>query len=240
MQDLDFSRQTCLPEVGEKGQKALGGSRALVVGAGGTGSPVIMYLASAGVGRVDVCDPDVVDLSNLHRQILHKAVGEQKAVSASSWVRDRGSWCEWSLQKLSDVREFEAVSGVPKKDYDVVLDCTDRWTSHRDVIMSSVRAGRTVVHGSIAGLLGRVMTFGPGTPCWLCLHPEKPAGTADLAPGTLGPVCGMVGSTMAMEALRILLGMPPAVLGKMMTFDASSMTVSKFETSKLDGCPGCS
>lgn len=239
MQNLDFSRQTCLPEVGEAGQERLRASKVLVVGAGGTGSPVIMYLSSAGVGRVDVCDPDAVDLTNLHRQILHSHVGEDKAASASSWVRKRGSWCEWSTQKVQNVADFEPISRSPKVDYDVVLDCTDRWSSHRDVIMSAVKAGKLVVHGSIAGLLGRVMTFGPGSPCWLCLHPEKPEAAAKLVRGTLGPVCGVVGSTMAMESLRILLGMGPALLGRMMTFDASSMAVSKFETSKLDDCSGC-
>jgi adenylyltransferase/sulfurtransferase len=198
-----------------------------------------MYLSSAGVGRVDVCDPDAVDLSNLHRQILHSHVGEDKAASASGWIRKRGSRCEWSTQKLQDVGEFSPISQSERADYDLVLDCTDRWSSHRDVIMSSMSAGKTVVHGSIAGLLGRVMTFGPGSPCWLCLHPEKPEAAAKLVRGTLGPVCGVVGSTMAMEAVRILLGMPPGLLGRMMTFDALSMSVSKFEMSKLDGCPGC-
>lgn len=239
MQSPDYSRQVCLPEVGEEGQRRLKESKVLVVGAGGTGSPAIMYLASAGVGRVDVCDPDGVEPSNLHRQILHTQLGVDKAVSAKRWVRDRGSWCEWSLQRLSDVQDFKAASEVPKKDYDVVLDCTDRWGAHKDIVMSGVRAGKAVIHGSIGGLVGRVVGFGPGTPCWLCLHPEKPEGLKDIPPGTLGPVCGVIGSMMAMEALRILLGMPSSLIGKMVTFDASTMSFSKFELSRLDGCEGC-
>lgn len=240
MNKPDFSRQLVLPEVGEAGQEKLRKASVLIIGAGGTGSPAVMYLASAGVGRVDVCDPDVVDLTNLHRQILHTHVGELKAVSASTWVRARGSWCEFSQQRLEDVRGFEAVSGVPSKDYDVILDCTDRWSAHRDVVTSGVRSGKPVIHGSIGGLLGRVIGFGPGTPCWTCLHPEKPEGLKEVVPGTLGPVCGVVGSAMAMEALRLLLGLPPALLGHMLTFDASTMSFSKFELSRLDDCPGCS
>lgn len=237
MNKPDFSRQLVLPEVGEAGQERLRNSKVLVVGAGGTGSPAIMYLASAGVGRVDVCDPDVVDLTNLHRQILHTNVGELKAVSASAWIRARGSWCEFSQQRLEDVRKFSTRG--QRVSYDLVLDCTDRWTAHRDVVTSGVRAGKTVVHGSIGGLVGRVVVFGPGTPCWLCLHPEKPEGLKDVVPGTLGPVCGMVGSAMAMETVRILLGLPPSLHGQMLAFDASTMSFSKFELSKLEGCPGC-
>jgi adenylyltransferase/sulfurtransferase len=239
MRKLDFSRQLVLPQVGEAGQARLEASKVLVVGAGGTGSPAIMYLASAGVGRVDVCDPDAVEPSNLHRQIIHGKVGEMKSVSAKQWIRDRGSWCEWSLQRLTDVQAFKAASEVPSVDYDVVLDCTDRWSAHNDIVSSGVRAGKTVIHGSVGGLLGRVVGFGPGTPCWLCLHPEKPAGLKEVVPGTLGPVCGVVGSAMAMEAIRVLLGLPPAIAGHMLTFDASTMSFAKFELSKLEGCPGC-
>lgn len=241
MDKPDFSRQTVVPEVGEAGQERLRKSSVLVVGAGGTGSPAIMYLASAGVGRVDVCDPDRIDPSNLHRQILHKHVGELKAVSAASWIRGRGqgSHCEWSTQRLTDAMGFRPSKGE-SVDYDVILDCTDRWSAHRDVVSSGVRAGKVVVHGSIGGLIGRVVGFGPDTPCWLCLHPEKPEGLRDVAPGTLGPVCGVVGSAMAMAAVRILLGLPSAVLGHMLTFDASTMSFSKFELSRLEGCHGCS
>lgn len=241
MQEPDYSRQVCLPEVGEDGQRRLKESRVLVVGAGGTGSPVIMYLASAGLRRVDVCDSDVVEASNLHRQILHRDLGEDKAISASRWIRGRqqGSWCEWSTERLEDVAKFSPASETRPVDYDVVIDCTDRWSAHRDIVMSSLRAGKTVVHGSIGGLLGRVMTFGPGSPCWLCLHPSSPDGVKSVPRGTLGPVCGIIGSVMAMEALRIVLGMGPSLLGRMLTFDAKSMAFSKFEMTKLPECTGC-
>lgn len=239
--DPDFSLQISVPEVGEEGQRKLQEARVLVVGAGGTGSPAIMYLASCGLRRVDVCDPDTVEPSNLHRQILHQGVGMEKAVSASRWIRGRhnGTWCEWSTQKLEDVADFLPASEVANNRYDVILDCTDRWKSHRDVVMSALRGGKKVVHGSIAGLLGRVTTFSQETPCWLCLHPEKPEAVSKLPRGTVGPVCGVVGSLMALEAMKLILGMPAQSEGRMLTFDAASLQFLSLKMARRPGCPGC-
>ncbi len=243
--DLDFSRQTCLPEVGEEGQARLRKAKVLVVGAGGTGSPAIMYLASAGLGRVDVCDPDWVDASNMHRQILYTDVGSPKVAAAQKWVQGRGVQCTalfFRMDKLTEstARSESDMEFAVEADYDVILDCTDRWSSHRNIVMSGLYSGRHVVHGSIGGLVGRVITFSPKTPCWWCLHPDSPKGVEDVPRGTLGPVCGLVGSAMAMEAIQVCLGRTPALLGRMLAIDASSMNFHSFDLSRREGCTGCS
>jgi molybdopterin/thiamine biosynthesis adenylyltransferase len=220
-----FSRQECVPGVD---QSKIESSSALVVGAGGLGSPVVMYLAASGLCVVDVVDHDVVEESNLHRQILYsdRDLGGSKALLASSRARAVGA-------SSSGIREKFDHSEV--LDYDVILDCTDRWSSHDSVISAGLKSGIPVVHGSVQGTLGRVMVFRPGGPCWRCLHPESPPGVKDGPRGTLGPVCGVVGSMMAMEALKVILewDVPP---DRMDVYDARSGQVTSLPRSPDPSC----
>lgn len=231
-----YERQTCLPEVGEEGQARLAASRVLVVGAGGLGSPVILYLAGAGIGRVDVYDHDKVEDTNLHRQVLYtdKHVGRLKAHEAAERVKAVGCKSNWESEKFQDIlrviKDYRVL-----KNYDIILDCTDRWSSHDAVTQECRLAGKTVVHGSIQGLLGRVIVFDPGGPCWRCLHPTQPDNSGAVR-GTLGPVCGVIGSLMALEALRLLLGWESNA-GKMLVYDAKAAQTRTFKMTPRPDCP---
>ncbi len=228
-----YDRQTCLHDVGEAGQKRLGLSKVLVVGAGGLGSPVVQYLAGAGIGHVDVLDPDVIEETNLHRQVLYtnSELGFAKARVASERARAVGVKSNWAKCAWGDPK----LNGFILKKYGVILDCTDRWGSHDAVIQDSRRDGVIVVHGSIQGLLGRVMVFEPGGPCWRCLHPSKPE-NKDAVRGTLGPVCGVVGSLMAFEAIRLLLGWGSSLTGRMLTYDARAARTSMYKRTQRPDC----
>ncbi len=193
-----FDRQESLPGFV---QGRLTAASVLVVGAGGLGSPVVMYLAAAGVGRVDVCDHDVVEETNIHRQILYRdGDSGPKALIASARAVRVGAASDFFTSKMG------GPGGPDPSSYSVVMDCTDRWSSHDAVIGPALAAGVPVVHGSIQALLGRVIVFRRGGACWRCLHPERPEGTKQGPQGTLGPVCGVIGSMMALEALKILQG----------------------------------
>lgn len=228
-----FDRQVVLPEVGEGGQAKLGKASVLVVGAGGLGSPVILYLAGAGVGRVDVCDMDHVEITNIHRQILFtdEDVTRSKSSIAAHRARAVGAM-SWS----HSVRFQEATDVFAMTRHDILVDCTDRFQSHDAVITTGLRRGIPVVHGSILALVGRVLTFTKGSPCWRCLNPVKPEGDLG-APGTLGPVCGVIGSMMAFEVLRLLLGGEPS---KTMTvYEAMQQRTYSLSISRNPTCTNC-
>jgi adenylyltransferase/sulfurtransferase len=195
-----------------------------------------LYLAGAGLKALDICEPDTVDESNLHRQVLYtdRNVGVRKAPIASMRVREMN---EGRIESSYAVFPFQQAGTIKAGAYDVVLDCTDRWSSHDEVISFYMKKRVPVVHGSIQGLIGRVMTFTHNTPCWRCLHPEKPTGTKEGPRGTLGPVCGVIGSLMAMEALRILLGHGPGLAGEMLVYSAMK---SQFERMTRTFDPACS
>lgn len=228
---MRYERQTILPNVGDAGQEKLGRAHALVVGAGGLGSPVVLYLAGAGVGRIDVCDPDVVDETNLHRQVLYTDadVGQSKAAHAARRVRAMG------LASAAYPVLFQELEKLDLRP-DVILDCTDRFRSHDAVITAGLRASIPVVHGSLSGLSGRVITFRKGSPCWQCINPEKPDQKSPPS-GTLGPICGILGSMMVLECLRVLLGWQ--VADTALFYDAFNQRSYKLETSRRIDCPNC-
>ena len=230
-----FDRQTSLPGMD---QRRLADSSALVIGAGGLGSPVIIYLAGAGLGRVDVCDDDSVEETNIHRQTLYtnNDIGQKKAYVAAHRVIDVGAESLAICSKFCDPDPGtrRSTASVATK-YSIILDCTDRWSSHDAVISAGLSAGVPVVHGSIQGLLGRVIVFRPGGACWRCLHPERPSGTKDGPQGTLGPVCGVVGSMMALEALKVLLEWE-GLKDTMAVYDGMAVKVSHFAMPKDPAC----
>lgn len=227
-----FDRQTALPDVD---QGKLATSSVLVVGAGGLGSPVIQYLAGAGLKRIHVCDHDKVDETNLHRQVLYTDadIGKSKASLACERIKAVG------VEAVAFEEPFQEMVPLltPWPPYDVILDCTDRWSSHDAVVMEGLKAKVPVVHGSIWGLLGRVMVFSPTEgPCWRCVHPERPEGVKNAPKGTLGPVCGVIGSLMGFEALRILLGWG-IQHSRMAVYDARKAQMTNLSFPQDPKCP---
>src|SRR6185369_12427386 len=203
-----YARHTMLPEVGEAGQLKLLKSKILCLGAGGLGSPVGLYLAAAGVGTLGFVDDDVVDPSNLQRQILHAndRVGMPKVESAVIAVAKINPDVKVipHQTRLSSENVLDII-----KDYDVIVDGTDNFPTRYLLNDASLKLGKPVVHGSIYRFEGTVMSFIPGKGCYRCQYPSPPP--PDMAPscqeaGVLGVLCGVIGSLQANEAIKILLG----------------------------------
>lgn len=202
-----FGRQMRLPGFGETGQRALLGARVLLVGAGGLGSPAAIYLAAAGVGTLGVCDPDAVEISNLHRQVLHGAesLGTPKVISAAETIGALNPETRVVLhgEGLVPANALELVRA-----YDLVVDGADNFATRFLVSDACVLADRPLVHGSILGSGGQVGVFLPGKGCYRCLYPSMPdpasVPTCGEA-GVLGATCGVIGSWMASESIAVLL-----------------------------------
>jgi len=237
-----YSRHIMLDEVGEKGQSKLLSSKVLLLGAGGLGSPAALYLAAAGVGTLGLVDADVVDASNLQRQILHNtsAVGEPKV--------DSGERTLTNLNPDVQVVKFEErvdSSNVERifADFDVIVDGCDNFPTRYLVNDASVFMSKPVVHGSIFRFEGQVTTFWPGHgPCYRCLYPEPPP--AHLAPscaeaGVLGILPGIIGTLQATEALKILLGQGDPLLGRLVCYDSLRMKFRELKLRRDPSCPAC-
>ncbi|MDA8066394.1 MAG: molybdopterin-synthase adenylyltransferase MoeB [Thermaerobacter sp.] len=235
-----YSRHILLPEVGGAGQRRLLAARVLLLGAGGLGSPTAYYLAAAGVGTLGICDPDVVDLSNLQRQILHAEadLGRPKVDSAAEKLRALNP----------DVRVVCHRTGIDRgnaldllADYDLVVDGTDNFATRYLVADACHLAGKPLVHGSIFRFEGQVTVFLPGEgPCYRCLYPEPPP--AGLVPscqeaGVLGVLPGIIGTVQAAEAIKLLLGIGRPLVGRLLTYDALEMD---FHTLAVHRDPACS
>jgi molybdopterin/thiamine biosynthesis adenylyltransferase/rhodanese-related sulfurtransferase len=239
---IRYSRHILLPQVGEEGQAALKKSRVLLVGAGGLGSPVALYLAAAGVGTLGLVDFDSVDLSNLQRQILHgsSGIGSPKIDSA----RDR----------LKDINPNVHVEGYETRltasnaldiarDYDLIVDGTDNFATRYLVNDTAVLLGIQNVYGSVYRFEGQASVFGaPDGPCYRCLFREPPP--PDLIPscaeaGVLGVVPGLVGTIQATETIKILLGVGETLVGKLLLIDAMTMAFRTLEIRRDPECPAC-
>ncbi len=238
-----YSRQLLLPEVGAEGQVRLLGSRALVVGAGGLGSPAALYLAAAGVGTIGIVDFDVVDISNLQRQVLHATdrVGEKKVVSAETAIR--------ALNPDVAVIAQEEVLGPSNVEaliagYDVILDGTDTFETRYTLNDAAIVAGIPVIHASVFRFEGQLTTFVPFEgPCYRCLYPTPPP--PELAPGcsvagVMGVVPGIMGLLQANEALKILLGIGDTLAGRLLLFDALDASFTELKLRQDPACPICS
>ena len=237
-----FSRQLVLPEVGPKGQERLASARVLVVGCGGLGSPVIQHLACAGVGRLTLMDDDVVEVSNLNRQTLHRAedVGRLKAVRAAEWVSGLDAGCEavGLTERFSTHNGRELV-----REHGLVLDCTDGAGIKYLVNDACVLERRTLVHGAVTAFEGQllVLTDGRG-PCLRCAFPEVPDPSSVRScqeAGVLGAACGAVGSFMALEALKLICGFGRTGAGHYMSLDLLSSALSTLPLAADPGCPAC-
>jgi molybdopterin/thiamine biosynthesis adenylyltransferase/rhodanese-related sulfurtransferase len=237
-----YNRQILLPQVGEAGQRALKESRVLLVGAGGLGSPVALYLAAAGVGTIGLVDFDAVDLSNLHRQILHgsASVGSSKIDSARDRLRDINPNVGINAYEM----RFESANALEiAHGYDLIVDGTDNFATRYLVNDTSVLLGIPNVYGSVYRFEGQASVFGaPNGPCYRCLFREPPP--PHLVPscaeaGVLGVVPGLVGTIQATEAIKQLLGLGDTLVGKLLTIDVMTMSFRTIEIRRDPQCPAC-
>jgi sulfur-carrier protein adenylyltransferase/sulfurtransferase len=238
-----YSRHLLIPEVGEEGQLKLLDSKVLLIGAGGLGSPASLYLAAAGVGRIGIVDADVVDESNLQRQIVHSTerLGEPKVESAKRTIE--------ALNPDVDVIAYqerltsENIERILADGWDVIVDGADNFPTRYLVNDASVWHGVPVVHGSIYRFEGQVTVFQPGAgPCYRCLFPAPPP--PELAPscaegGVLGVLPGVIGSLQANEALKLVLGIGEPLVGRLLLFDALANEFSEMKLRRDPDCPVC-
>lgn len=241
-QRFRYHRQIILPGVGEQGQALLGSSRVLLVGAGGLGSPAALYLAAAGVGTIGIVDSDTVDLSNLHRQIVHDtpAVGTRKVESARATLARLNPGVEvvpFDL-RLNAGNALEILAG-----WDVVVDGSDNFPTRYLVNDACVLLGIPCVYGAIFRFEGQASVFAsPGGPCYRCLFRDPPP--PDLVPGceeagVLGVLPGIVGSIQATETLKLLLGTGRSLAGRLLLIDAGTMEFREVEVRRDPACPLC-
>ncbi len=241
-QQQRYDRHIRLPEVGQSGQGKLLDSRVLIVGAGGLGSPVALYLAAAGVGTLGMVDHDRVDITNLQRQVLHtvRSVGDRKVLSARDTIRGLNPdvSVETYDSRLDAAGVLELLAG-----YDLVVDGTDNFPTRYLLNDASIHLGIPVVHGSVFRFEGQVSMFDPGSgPCYRCLFPEPPP--PELAPncaeaGVLGVLPGVIGLLQATEALKWLLGIGESLVGRLLLYDALSQEFRTLTFGKTPGCPAC-
>ncbi|MCI6648115.1 MAG: thiazole biosynthesis adenylyltransferase ThiF [Lachnospiraceae bacterium] len=239
-----YSRHIILKEIGVKGQKKLMNGSVLIIGAGGLGAPAALYLAAAGVGKIGIVDADVVDLSNLQRQVIHTTadVGRPKVESAAETMRAINPDVE-----VVTYHEFISSANIMDiiKDYDFVLDGTDNFPAKFLINDACVMADKPFSHAGILRFKGQLMTVIPHqSPCYRCVFktmPPKDAIPTCKQAGVIGAMAGVIGSLQALEAVKFLTGAGELLTGKLLTFDALTM---KFHTVKLpprgDGCAVCS
>jgi sulfur-carrier protein adenylyltransferase/sulfurtransferase len=238
-----YSRHVLIPEVGEEGQLRLLDSKVLLIGAGGLGSPAALYLAAAGVGTLGIIDADVVDSSNLQRQILHTVdrIGTPKVDSAEATINALNP--DVTVVKYADRLTSENVLDVISG-YDVIVDGTDNFPTRYLLNDASLVAGIPVVHGSIYQFEGSVTVYKPHEgPCYRCQYPEPPP--PELAPscaegGVLGVLPGVVGTLQATEAIKLLLGIGDPLVGRQLRYDALSMEFVELRMRRDPECPVCS
>jgi sulfur-carrier protein adenylyltransferase/sulfurtransferase len=238
-----YSRHLLIPEVGEEGQQRLLDARVLLIGAGGLGSPSSLYLAAAGVGTLGIVDADVVDESNLQRQIVHATdrLGEPKVASAKRTLE--GLNPDVRVLPFQERLTSENVDRILGQGWDVIVDGADNFPTRYLLNDASVWHGIPVVHGSIFRFEGQVTVFQPGAgPCYRCLFPQPPP--PELAPscaegGVLGVLPGIVGSIQANETLKLILDRGETLSGRLLLFDALGTTLDEVTVRRDPDCPVC-
>jgi len=236
-----YSRHILLPEIGGVGQAKLLSAKVLVVGAGGLGSPVILYLAAAGVGSIGIIDDDAVDLSNLQRQVLHRidGIGSPKVVSAAKAVAALND--DVAVTPLQARLSADNVDEVLTP-WDVIADGSDNFATRFLLNDSCRRMGKTLVSAAILRFDGQLSTFKPGGPCYRCIYPAPPpeGGVPSCSQaGVLGAVAGMMGTMQAAEVVKEILGIGEGMSGKLLIVDALSMTFRSVRVRKDPNCPVC-
>ena len=240
---IRYGRHILIDEFGVAGQERLAGARVLVVGAGGLGSPAALYLAAAGVGAIGIADFDQVEEHNLQRQLLHETatVGQSKVASAARRLRATNPFIQ-VREHAAGVTEANAADLF--REYDVIIDGTDRFSSRYLINDAAVRVRRPLVHGSVFRFEGQVTVFDParGGPCYRCLFPHPPApgsvpGCGEA--GVLGPVCGVIGSLQAVEAIKLITGIGEPLCGRLLTYDGRLAHVEVLTLRRDPACPLC-
>jgi adenylyltransferase/sulfurtransferase len=250
--DLDFteeeiqrySRHILLPELGGTGQAALRRARVLIIGAGGLGSPLALYLAAAGIGTLGIVDDDRVELSNLQRQIAHSTVrlGMTKTASAAAGARAINPLC--TIEEHPIRLGAEAATLIPR--YDIVCDGSDNFPTRYLVADACVAARRTLVSAAVLRFEGQLSTFkphaDPGGPCYRCLYPEAPP--PGFAPscaeaGVLGSVTGVMGTLQATEVMKEILGIGESLSGRLLLWDALATRFRTIRVPRDPLCPVC-
>ena len=241
---LRYSRHILLPEVGIEGQQKLLDAHALVIGAGGLGSPAALFLAASGVGALTLCDGDTVDMTNLQRQILHRttSIGMPKAASAQTTLAEINPEVHVVAldERVDEARLRELVAQA-----DVVLDCSDNFTTRYALNRVCVQLKKPLVSGAATRFDGQITVFDlrqPHSPCYHCLYPEQ-AGTEETRCAVMGvfaPVVGIIGSLQAAEALKLLLDAGTSLCGKLLLLDVLHMKLHTTKLNKDSTCPVCS
>jgi molybdopterin/thiamine biosynthesis adenylyltransferase len=240
---LRYSRHILLDEIGIEGQQKLLAAHALVIGAGGLGSPAAMYLASAGVGRITLVDNDTVDLTNLQRQIAHTTgrVGQSKAESARITLQQINP--EITVTALNE-RVDDARLAALVADADVVLDCTDNFATRHAVNRACVASRKPLVSGAVIRFDGQISVFDPRSaeqPCYSCLFPQDQK-FEDVACSTMGvfaPLVGVVGAMQAAEALKLLMDVGGSLAGRLLMLDGLRMEWTSIAVGRNGACPVC-
>jgi molybdopterin/thiamine biosynthesis adenylyltransferase/rhodanese-related sulfurtransferase len=242
-QRLRYSRHLLIPEIGEAGQRRLLESRVLLIGAGGLGSPASLYLAAAGVGTLGIVDDDVVDESNLQRQIAHSTqrLGDPKVESARDTLT--GLNPDVKVKTFNERLDSENIDRILAEGWDVIVDGADNFPTRYLVNDASVWHGIPVVHGSIYRFEGQATVFFPGQgPCYRCLFPTPPP--PELAPscaegGVLGVLPGVIGSLQANETIKLVARIGEPLVGRLLLFDALSATFTEVALRRDPDCPVC-
>ena len=236
-----YSRHIILKEVGVRGQKKLLESRVLIAGAGGLGSPAAMYLAAAGIGTIGIADSDVVDLSNLQRQIIHTTadVGRPKVDSTRDTIEALNSDVKVVTHKvfLSAENIMDIVS-----DYDFVIDATDNFAAKFLINDACVLAKKPFSHGAVFRFNGQAMTYVPGKgPCYRCVFREPPKHAVPNCKqaGVMGAMVGIIGCIQAVEAIKYITGTGNLLTGKLLVFNALDMESETIELANAPDCPVC-
>lgn len=244
---LRYSRHILLPQINYEGQEALVNSHALIIGAGGLGSPVALYLAASGVGTLTICDFDVVDLTNLQRQIIHTSasVGINKALSAQQALFEINPSVQVNTVCVrSTEEEFSALISQA----DVVIDCSDNFATRYLLNKLCVQLKKPLVSGAAIGFEGQVTVYdmrSETSPCYHCLFPDQSETTGEdnamrcATHGVFSPLVGMIGTTQAAEALKLLMGIGDSLQGRLLLLDVLSMEWRTIKLRKDVACAVC-
>ena len=246
MQDSDllrYSRHILLNEVGIEGQERFHQAHALIIGAGGLGSPVALYLCSAGVGRITVVDHDSVDLTNLQRQIAHTQarVGQPKVASLQAAMADLNSQVlVTALQTRADAALLDSLVSQT----DVVLDCCDNFATRQAINAACVKHQKPLVSGAAIRFDGQISVFDqrdPASPCYACIFPpdDAPEDTHCATMGVFAPLVGIIGSMQAAEALKLLCGAGQPLTGRLLMLDGRAMAFTEMHAKRNPACPVC-
>lgn len=240
---LRYSRHILLPQIGYEGQDKLVNSHALIVGAGGLGSPVALYMAAGGVGKLTICDYDNVDLTNLQRQIVHttQSVGLNKAVSAQQTLHAINP--EVLVNTIREKSSTEAFTKLAQE-AEVVIDCSDNFKTRYVLNRICVKLRKPLVSGAAIGFEGQVTVFdlrNESSPCYHCLFPDMGSeeGLRCAENGVFAPLVGMIGTTQAAEAMKLILGLGDSLQGRLLLLDVQAMEWRSIKLSRDPACTVC-